>query len=218
MRAKLIRHVPVIDDDGHVVDFVTLEELLPKEIESLQAVIMAGGLGKRLLPLTEALPKPMLPVGDKPVMELIINQLRDAGIHKVSVTTHFESDKIKSHFGDGKTFGVEMNYVSEEAPLGTAGALSLMDGTDEPMLVINGDILTRVDFRAMLAFHREHRAYMTVAVREYDFQVPYGVIQCDGADVTGLQEKPVFNYLSMPVSISSSRRSTNTSPSVAVST
>ncbi len=194
MQERVIRHVPVVDGHGRVVELVTLEELMPKDGPPLQAVIMAGGFGKRLYPLTENLPKPMLPVGDKPLMELIVNQLKDAGIDKVNVTTHFEPGKIKDHFGDGSSFGVQMNYVSEETPLGTAGALSLMDEKGAPLLVINGDILTQVDFRAMLAFHREHHADLTVGVRQYDFQVPYGVIESDGAMVTGVQEKPTMNF------------------------
>jgi len=157
-------------------------------------VIMAGGFGQRLRPLTEKLPKPMLPVGEKPVMELIIDQLRNAGIQKVNVTTHFKPDKIRDYFGDGRAFGVDLTYVSEESPLGTAGALSLIGEKNEPLLVINGDILTQVDFRTMLAFHREHGAEITVGVRQYDLQVPYGVIESDGTTVTGLHEKPMLNF------------------------
>ncbi len=194
MQERTIRHVPVLDHKGRVVELVMIEELVSKGHVPLQAVIMAGGFGKRLHPLTENLPKPMLPVGDKPLMELIVNQLRDSGIDKVNVTTHFEPEKIKDYFGDGSSFGVQMNYVSEETPLGTAGALSLMLEKDAPLLVINGDILTQVDFRAMRAFHREHHADITVGVRQYDFQVPYGVIESDGAMVTGVQEKPTLNF------------------------
>lgn len=194
MQERVIRHVPVVDDEGRVVELITLEELVPKDHLPMQAVIMAGGFGKRLHPLTENLPKPMLPVGGKPLMELIVNQLKDSGIDTVNVTTHFEPEKIKSHFGDGSSFGVQMNYVSEETPLGTAGALSLMDEKGAPLLVINGDILTQVDFRAMRTFHREHHADITVGVRQYDFQVPYGVIESDGAMVTGVQEKPTLNF------------------------
>ena len=194
MNEQSVRHLPLLDAAGCVVDVALMKELIKEYEQPLQAVIMAGGFGQRLRPLTESLPKPMLTVGDKPMMELIINQLRDAGIQKVSVTTHFEPEKIKSYFGDGSGFGVDLNYVSEESPLGTAGALSLMNEKHETLLVINGDILTEIDFRALLAFHREHAADLTVAVREYDFQVPYGVIESDGVAVTGLQEKPVMKF------------------------
>jgi dTDP-glucose pyrophosphorylase len=189
-----VKQLPMLDEEGRVADLVTVEDLLPGEVIPMQAVIMAGGFGQRLRPLTEKMPKPMLPVGDKPVMELIIEQLREFGIRKVNVTTHYEPEKIRDYFGNGAAFGVDLNYVSEESPLGTAGALSLMGEKTEPLLVINGDILTQVDFRAMLSFHREHNAVVTVGVRQYDVQVPYGVIESDGVVVTGLQEKPVLNF------------------------
>ena len=194
LHANNVRQIPLLDADDRVADLVTLEDLLPGEVVPLQAVIMAGGFGQRLRPLTENMPKPMLPVGDKPVMELIIGQLREFGIRKVNVTTHFEPEKIRDYFGDGQAFGVDLNYVPEESPLGTAGALSLMEEKHEPLLVINGDILTQVDFRSMLSFHREQRAVVTVGVRQYDLQVPYGVVESDGVAVTGLREKPVLNF------------------------
>jgi dTDP-glucose pyrophosphorylase len=194
MHDRQIKQIPLLDVERRVVDLVTMEDLLPSEVIPLQAVIMAGGFGERLRPLTEKLPKPMLPVGDKPVMELIIDQLRESGIHKVNVTTHYEPEKIRNYFGDGQAFGVDLNYVSEDSPLGTAGALSLMDEITEPLLVINGDILTQVDFRAMLSFHREHRAEITIGVRQYDLQVPYGVIESDGVAVTCLREKPMLSF------------------------
>lgn len=195
MQTRSVRQIPLLDDDGCVVDLMTLDELAPPRVLPLQAVIMAGGPGTRLRPLTEQLPKPMLPVGDRPLMELTIERLRQAGIRRVSVTTHYLGERIAEHFGDGSAFGVELNYVSEEQPLGTAGALGLVQTSGEPLLVINGDILTRMDFRAMLAYHRKHRADLTVAVREYDFQVPYGALECDGPFVRALREKPVLRFL-----------------------
>lgn len=188
-----VRHVPLLDGDGHVVDLAMLDELLPEQVLPVQAVIMAGGFGIRLRPLTEELPKAMLPVGDRPLMELIVEQLRQAGIRRVSVTTHYMPEKIVEHFGDGSNFGVELSYVPEDRPLGTAGALGLMKTPQEPMLVINGDILTQVNFRAMLDYHREHKADLTVAVRKYDLNVPYGVVESDGSFVQGLTEKPSFS-------------------------
>jgi dTDP-glucose pyrophosphorylase len=195
MRKHKIRQLPVVDGGGHVVDLVTMEDLLPEQTLPLQAVIMAGGFGKRLRPITEELPKPMLPIGDRPLMELIIEQLRQAGIRRASIMTHYLADKITSYFGDGRAFGIEIDYVNEEHPLGTAGALSLMEAPQEPILVINGDILTRVDFRAMLAYHREQSADLTVGVRHYDMQVPYGVVECEGPRVHRLREKPRLSFL-----------------------
>jgi NDP-sugar pyrophosphorylase family protein len=132
----------------------------------------------------------MLPVGDRPLLERIIEQLREAGIRHVNLTTHYRADAIAAHFGDGREHGVEIEYVPEERPLGTAGALGLVEA-DEPILVMNGDILTRFDFRAMHRFHDEHGAHMTVAVRPYEARVPYGLVEIDGGRVSGISEKPL---------------------------
>jgi dTDP-glucose pyrophosphorylase len=195
MRQHALRHIPILDDDRVVVDLVMLNDLVPTQALPLQAMIMAGGLGTRLLPLTENVPKSMLSVGDRPLMEHIVRQLRDVGIRHVNVATHYKPEKIIEHFGDGRAFGVELNYVNEDQPLGTGGALGLMPLPSEPLLVINGDILTEVDFRAMLEFHQEYGAEMTVAVRRFEMQVPYGVVECDGSRVQRLSEKPKVGFL-----------------------
>ncbi len=194
MQQHVIQQLPLLDEERRVVALVTLGDLMPEQVLPIQAVVMAGGFGKRLYPLTDETPKPMLPVGDRPLMEHIIDQLREAGIEKVNVTTHFMPEKIKKHFGNGQEFGVNIEYVSEDRPLGTAGALGLMEKPNQPMLVINGDILTRVDFRSMLDFHREHRADLTVAVRRYDLQIPYGVIETEGVQITQVREKPLYTF------------------------
>lgn len=195
MQEHGIRQIPLLATDGRVAGLVMLDELLPDQVLPLQAVIMAGGFGTRLHPLTEELPKPMLPVGDRPLLELVIEQLRQTGIRRVNVTTHYKSEKIVEHFGDGRDFGVELIYVTEDCPLGTAGALGLMQAPQEPLLVINGDILTQMDFRALLTYHREQKADLTVAVRQYDLQVPYGVIECEGSYVRQVREKPLLTFL-----------------------
>ena len=195
MHEHSLRQVPILDNYGTVVDLVMLDDLIPTQDLALQAVIMAGGMGTRLRPLTEDLPKPMLPVGGKPLLERVIEQLKQVGIRRVNVTTHYKREKISDHFGDGSAYGVELNYVNEGKPLGTGGALGLMGAPRETMLVINGDILTQVDFRAMLAYHQENRADMTVAVRQYEIKVPYGVIECEGTRVCTLKEKPQMHFL-----------------------
>jgi dTDP-glucose pyrophosphorylase/CBS domain-containing protein len=195
LQENVLRQIPILDNDGRIVDLVMLDDLIPTQDLQLQAMIMAGGLGTRLRPLTEDLPKPMLPVGDKPLMELVIEQLRQVGIRRINVATHYKAEKISDHFGDGSSFGVELNYVNEDKPLGTGGALGLIDAPKEPLLVINGDILTQMDFRAMLAYHRKHHAVMTVAVKQYDIKVPYGVIECEGSRVCALKEKPQMHFL-----------------------
>lgn len=195
LQQRSIRHLPILDEKERVVGLVTVDDFVPSETLPLSAVIMAGGSGNRLRPLTEDLPKPMLPVGDRPLMEIIIGQLRDAGIKHVHVTTYHNGDKITDYFGDGKDFGINIAYVAEDRPLGTAGALGLMEPPQETILVINGDILTQVDFRSMLAFHHEQHADLTVAVRPYEVQVPYGVVESEGTSVRCLTEKPRLTFL-----------------------
>ena len=191
-RARL-RHVPVVDAGGRPVSVVVLDDLVDDTALPLRAVVMAGGFGKRLGELTQSLPKPMLPVGGRPLLERIIVQLRSAGIDRVHVTTHYKPEQIVSHFRDGSDFGVEIEYVNEDEPLGTAGALGLIDShDDQPLLVLNGDIVTDTDFRALLHFHEEHEADMTIGVWPYEVQVPYGLVDTDGERVTAIREKPVI--------------------------
>jgi NDP-sugar pyrophosphorylase family protein len=128
-------------------------------------------------------------------MERTVHNLRDAGIHNINVTTHYKPEKIVEHFGSGTRFGVAIKYLEEETPLGTAGALGLVEDSSKPLLVLNGDILTMVDFRSLIRFHSEQESDLTIGVRQYEMQVPYGVIQADEDHVTGLQEKPKLEFL-----------------------
>jgi dTDP-glucose pyrophosphorylase len=192
MNERSIRHIPIVDVDGRVVGLALLSELVRDYELPLRAVVMAGGFGTRLHPLTESTPKPMLPVGGRPILAHILDQLRASGISRVNVTTHFHPDAITEHFGDGREYGVDLSYVREDEPLGTAGGLGSLFPDDQPLLVMNGDILTGVDFRAMLDFHREHRAEMTVAVREEEFQLPFGVVETRDVHVARIEEKPTI--------------------------
>lgn len=195
MQEHKVRQVPLLDPDGVVLDVVTREDLQPEQRPPLQAVVMAGGFGTRLYPLTEHIPKPMLPVGGRPLLEHIVEQLKDVGISRISVSTHYKAEKIMNHFGDGERFGVDISYVREESPLGTGGALGLLPRPTGPTVVINGDVLTAVDFHTMHGYHLDNNAMMTVAVRRYDVQVPYGVVECDGPQIRALREKPQMRYL-----------------------
>lgn len=192
MNERSIRHVPIVDGEGVVVGVALLSELVRDYELPLSAVVMAGGFGTRLHPLTEQTPKPMLPIGGRPILEHIIDQLRTCGISRVNVTTHFQADVITEHFGDGRDFGVRLTYVPEDEPLGTAGGLGRLFPDEQPLLVINGDILTKVDFRAMLDFHREHAADATVAVRDEEFHLPFGIVETRGERVVGIEEKPTL--------------------------
>jgi dTDP-glucose pyrophosphorylase len=194
MQKDAVRQIPIVDANFRIVDIVMLDELILSDDPPVNAVVMAGGFGTRLRPLTEDLPKPMLPIGDRPLLERIVSQLSTAGIFGVSVTTHFLPDIIEQHFGDGSSFGVEMNYIHEETPLGTAGALRMIPKPEGPVLVMNGDILTSIDFRNMTNFHTEHEADLTLAVRPYDVYVPYGVVETEGQYLRKLVEKPTYTH------------------------
>ena len=185
-----IDHLPVLDGRGDLVDFMLRRDIAVDTRPALSAVIMAGGMGKRLMPLTQHVPKPMLPVGDRPLLERTIKQLRRSGITDVSLTTHYLQDSIVKHFGDGEEYGVRISYANEHEPLGTAGGLKLIEQPTGPFVVINGDILTGVSFDTMLAYHREHSAELTVGVRRYVIDVPFGVVECDDVRITQLREKP----------------------------
>lgn len=197
MRRHDLRHIPLLDPDLRVVGLATFEELHPAApIPPVEALIMAGGDGRRLRPLTDRTPKPMLRVAERPLMELLVERLRQAGISHLRVSTHYLAEKIVDHFGDGSAFGVHISYLEEDEPLGTGGALGLIrERPETPLLVVNGDLLTEVDFRAMLAFHREQGALLTVGVRRFALQIPYGVVQVEGARVRAIAEKPDHSVL-----------------------
>ena len=194
MKEHDIGQLPVVDSEGKVQKLILSKDIVPNRELDLSAVVMAGGFGKRLMPLTETVPKPMLPVGGRPLLELTIAQLRRAGIKDVNVTTHYLPETISDHFGTGEMFGVHLNYVQEEHPLGTAGGIKLLKQFDGTMLVINGDILTGAPFGAMLDYHRAYHADLTIGVRKYEVQVPFGVVDCEDAYVKGLEEKPSLSF------------------------
>jgi dTDP-glucose pyrophosphorylase len=192
MHKHRVQQIPIVDERGCLVDLALLKNLQLEQTIPMQAVIMAGGMGTRLLPLTQDCPKPMLPIGGRPLLELTLDRLLASGIRNVSIATHHLTEKITDHFGDGSKFGVNLRYVQEHQPLGTGGALSLLGGIAETTLVINGDVVTDLDFRAMRQFHAEHEAAATMAVAPYRVQIAYGVVEHEGISVTGLVEKPVI--------------------------
>lgn len=195
MRQNVLRHMPITDEAGRLVGLVTLTDLLEPEQRDNWVVLLAGGMGRRLRPLTRECPKPMLKIGGRPVLETIVRQLVDQGFHRVYISINYLADVVKEHFGDGAALGAEIRYLTEDAPLGTAGPLSLLPERPAlPLVVMNGDILTNVSFADMLAFHDEHRAGATVGVREQEYQVPYGVVEIDDHHVSMIREKPVNRY------------------------
>ena len=196
MESKGVLSIPLLKD-GKVVGLETLHGALSKNKYQNPVFIMAGGFGTRLRPLTDTCPKPMLKVGDKPILETVVKSFIKAGFSNFYISTHYMPEQIHQHFGDGSNLGVNISYVHEDSPLGTGGALGLLPEDmpkDLPLIMINGDVLTKVDFQRLLNFHIENDADATMCVREYDYQIPYGVINGEGNQITSMVEKPVQRF------------------------
>lgn len=189
-------HIPIVDKDNVFIELETLHELLSEKKYENPVFLMAGGFGKRLRPLTSDMPKPLLPVGSRPILETIIMQFIESGFQNFYISTYYKADMIQKHFGDGSSWGVSIQYVHESKPLGTAGALGMLpkDITRLPIIMMNGDLLTKVDFQQLLDFHNEHKCVATMCVREYDFQVPYGVVTVKDVGIDSIVEKPVQRF------------------------
>ena len=195
MRRETLHQIPALDEQGRVVRLFLLEELIKPKKRPNPVVIMAGGEGKRLRPLTQDCPKPMLRVGGKPLLEIILEQCIDAGFQHFYLSVNYLKNQIQDHFGDGARWHVRIDYLVETQPLGTGGALSLLpQKPTEPLLVLNGDVLTRVDYGRLLRLHDEHQAAATMCVREHTTQIPYGVVRMDDLHVLTLEEKPVLSH------------------------
>lgn len=196
MEKYQLLQLPVVDDSGQVIGLENLQDLLQKKLYDNPVFLMAGGFGTRLRPLTQNCPKPLLKVGDKPILELILDSFINAGFHRFFISTHYMPEMLREHFGDGSRWGVSIRYVHEEEPLGTGGALGLLphDEIDLPMFMMNGDLLTTLNFQNLLEFHRDHSGVATMCVREYEHCVPYGVIQSDGHRIRSMVEKPVYRF------------------------
>lgn len=189
-------YIPVVGAGGRLSGLATLTDYatIPKRYPNW-IVVMAGGMGKRLMPLTETVPKPMVLVGDKPILELLLEQLISSGFGRFILTVNHMADQIKDYCGDGSRWGVQIEYIQEKGPLGTAGALSLikrdLGGT---FLVVNGDILTKVNFGALLHFHETEKALATLCIKQHEMQIPYGVIELKNHKLEKIVEKPVQRF------------------------
>jgi dTDP-glucose pyrophosphorylase len=195
MKARRIHQIPLVNDDGRVVGIEVLDDLLKPEKRPNPVVLMAGGLGTRLRPLTKDCPKPLLEVGDQPILETIIEGFIAHGFHRFYLSVNYKSGMIENYFGDGSNWGVDITYLHEEQRLGTAGPLSLLpERPKEPLIVMNGDLLTKLNFAHLLDYHRDQDAIATMCVREHETQVPYGVIETEDQRMTGIEEKPTERY------------------------
>lgn len=193
MRSRKVDHVPLVDLSGIVKG---LEQLGGTEFAAIKpntVVIMAGGLGTRLSPLTDHTPKPMIAVGGKPMLERIISSAAEDGFENFILAVNYLGEQIEDHFGDGKDFGVAISYLKEDEPLGTAGALSLLPlQSSESVVVLNGDVLMQARLSEMLHFHTAGRGLLTMAVKVLETQVPFGVVSVAGSYVQHIAEKPTY--------------------------
>lgn len=195
MLSNKIRQVPVIDKNKKLIDLYFLDDIISYDKKDNYVFILAGGLGTRLRPLTETVPKPMLTVGDKPILELIIEQFKEYGFRNFIVSLNYKGEIIEEYFKDGKEFEVNIEYIRETKKLGTAGSIALVkEKFTKPFIVINGDILTGIDFDKFLNHHMKNNFNITVGVRNYEINVPYGVLVTDNMFIESLEEKPTYKF------------------------
>jgi len=190
-----IHHIPILDSNGIIIDLVTKSSVRQKTSYENQIFLMAGGLGSRLGKLTQSTPKPLLKIGGKPILETIINSFVEQGFSNITLAVNYKREMIKDYFKDGRDFGAKIAYLDESKRLGTCGSLSLlMKKPQLPFFVMNADLLTKTNFKAILDFHNSRRALATMALRNYEIQIPYGVVETDAEEVIAIREKPLKQY------------------------
>jgi dTDP-glucose pyrophosphorylase len=195
MKLKDLRQIPILDDCGRVVDLKILGDLIQPVAKDNWVVLMAGGLGSRMRPLTEECPKPLLNIKDKPILEIILENFIEYGFHRFFLAVNYKSEMFEANFGNGERWGVTINYLREKKRLGTAGALGLLPERPKlPFIVMNGDLLTKINFQHLLDFCQGHKAHAVMCIREYNFQVPYGVITTDQHRLKSIDEKPIQRF------------------------
>ena len=195
MKKEKIFQIPVIDKNGILLDLLLLKDFLRVEEKKNNLVIMAGGKGLRLRPYTEKCPKPMLKINGKPILEIILEQCIESGFREFHFSVNYLKNQIIDYFGNGEKWDVNINYLIEKKPLGTAGSLQLLPKQSQPFIVINGDLLTRLDLNRILNFHIDNEADATLGVRNHTEKVPYGVVKVEGTRLLSFEEKPTFNHL-----------------------
>jgi len=196
MKSRDLLHIPIIDKNSKLIGLETLQHLTYDKRYDNPVFLMAGGFGTRLYPLTENTPKPLLKVGTKPILETIVDRFIKSGFHNFYISTYYKADKIHEYFGDGSAWGVSITYVKEDKPLGTAGSIGLLpkDLPNLPILMMNGDVLTKVNFEHLLDFHLKNNGIATMCIREYDVQIPFGVVSVKDQKAQNFLEKPVKKF------------------------
>ena len=196
MKKNQIKQMPIIDSSGKIIDLLFFGQNNTSNIVRNPVVIMAGGKGTRLRPFTENCPKPMLPIDGKPMLEILLENCISSGFRDFYFSVNYLKEQIIDYFGDGKHWDVSINYLVESEPLGTAGSLKLLpEHIDEPVLVLNGDVLTSLNLSHLLDFHNYHNAKATLCVRKNETTIPFGVVQVDGLDLIDFEEKPMYTHL-----------------------
>lgn len=189
-----VSHIPIVGKENQIIDLYSIDGTVSKKFDNY-VILMVGGVGKRLRPLTNDTPKPMLKIGDKPILQIIVENFAKHGFTNIVMCLGYKSNVIKDYFQDGKGLGVNIQYVTEDQKMGTAGALTLLKKKpNKSFFVMNGDLLTNVNFEELLDFHESSNAKATMCVREYQFQVPYGVVEIDKDKITSIQEKPLHSF------------------------
>lgn len=194
LRGHGLRQLPVLDDERRVVGLTTVSDFLHIPLRSNPVIIMAGGKGERLAELTRETPKPMLKVGPRPILDTIVGNFAAQGFRNFWLAVNYKADQIERHFGDGSALGLTIRYLRESKPLGTCGALALLPAQDQPVIVTNGDVLAKADYGHVLDSHTEAQADATVVVRDYQMQVPFGVVNAADGHIFRIDEKPTQSY------------------------
>lgn len=191
LKSKKLKQLPIVNIDNIIIDLILLDED-KQELKDNTVLLMVGGLGTRLRPLTNDIPKPMLQVGGRPLLETIIDGFKQYGYTNFILSVNYKKEIIQDYFQNGEAFGVSISYVEETKRMGTAGALSLLPNKPtKPLIVMNGDLLTQINFDQLMQFHLDQGALATMCVREYEYQIPYGVIEIDGVSLVSIKEKPM---------------------------
>jgi NDP-sugar pyrophosphorylase family protein len=195
LQQRSLHHMPLLDDEGRVAELVVLDERVTPRFHDNIVILMAGGRGSRLQPMTNDCPKPMLRVGGVPLLQTILLKLIEAGFRQFYISVNYRAEMIENHFGNGSLWNVDIKYIRETQPMGTAGSLSLLPKIpDKPFLVMNADLLTTINFDELLDFHVRQCSKATMAVREYNFQVPFGVVKLDDLSIINIEEKPIHHF------------------------
>ncbi|MGE5373181.1 MAG: nucleotidyltransferase family protein [Solirubrobacterales bacterium] len=197
MRKWSLHHIPIVNEANQLIGIETIDAIIRPDAQPNPVVLMAGGIGSRLWPLTEECPKPLLKIGGKPILEIILDNFIEYGFNHFYFSVNYKAEMIESYFGDGSKWGVDIRYLKETAKMGTAGALGMLRDQYKPnlpVIVMNGDLLTKLNLKYLMSFHNESAAAATMCVREYSFQVPFGVVRMNGHELLGIDEKPTQSH------------------------